>query len=266
MGNQSGPSVFAEQCAYWHLLTALNKPQDPQVLAVRGFLARDPAAGLDAGGFAPGYLLDGSPDLEPGATGAYALVFRDARGAQLAREGFNVTFASSEGDPVHLVDFGFLVELPRGAARLELTGPSGVMASQDIPANPPTVRITAPGEGARVGLGQFEVAWDANAPPGANLTATLQVSDDDGATWQTVAADTTSRNATVPREFLRPGVMYTLRVLVSDGVLSGSADSHFGTPLPEGPPAKGLPAADAALLAAAFVVAAGIAARRRRKA
>ena len=82
----------------------------------------------------------------------------------------------------------------------------------------------------------FSFAWE---PPAAEaeaskLTYNVQVSTDDGQSWQTVAVGRTSPDVTVDRTQFEPGARVTVRVVATDGFTNTVADTEtFSVDEPE---------------------------------
>jgi hypothetical protein len=130
------------------------------------------------------------------------------------------------------------VPRPANVARLELVGPTGVLDVRDVPAHAPTVHVNA----TRAADGGADVSWTVDAP---NATSFVQVSGDGGQTWDLVAPSTNGTSLHLAADRLSPG-QSTLRVVASDGVLSGEATATLGTPLPATTPASSTPTATTA--------------------
>jgi hypothetical protein len=70
-------------------------------------------------------------------------------------------------------------------------------------------------------------AWDSPAEAGeANLTYNVQVSTDEGQTWQTVAVGATSPDVNIDRTQFGPGARVTVRVIATDGFTNTVAHSE----------------------------------------
>jgi hypothetical protein len=63
-------------------------------------------------------------------------------------------------------------------------------------------------------------AWDAPAPAPSGVIYNVQVSTDEGHTWQTVAVGRTSPDAAIDRTQFPPGTKFTVRVVATDGFTS----------------------------------------------
>ncbi len=118
-----------------------------------------------------------------------------------------------------------------GVVRVEIRFGGEVIASQAASANPPAVTILTPTDGSVLPDGPFNVTWDGTDPDGDDLTYNLFYSNDGGANWQVLATGLQEEEIELDTDQL-PGGSGQVRVVVSDGFLSGQADSGvFDVPL-----------------------------------
>lgn len=258
---------WVEQCTFWHLLTALKSRVDPPMFAVRGVVAR-PDSGPEIGLLDRGFTVDGIPDLDESGAGAYAIVLRDAAGDALATYGFDLSFEDDRDEALPIVSFGFGVPRHPDAATVELVGPDGALDTRAVSANAPTVTVRAPADRAEVALvdGALAVAWSGADLDGDALTYAAFVSPDGGASWFDVAVDTNATNVTMDARLLGDGGgERLLRVVATDGVLSGEHVVAFTLPAGASVAGEGrTPAPGAALVALALIGVAWAARRPRR--
>jgi hypothetical protein len=118
-----------------------------------------------------------------------------------------------------------------GTAKVEIRYQGQVVASRTVSANAPTVTLTAPTTGAQIPDGPFQVAWNGSDQDADTLTYSLLFSQDNGVTWETLAAGLSGNSQELNTDQL-PGGPVLLRVAVSDGLLSGQDTSGaIGLPL-----------------------------------
>lgn len=240
MGNASADKLYwIEQCTYWHLLRALERPVDPPVLGVVATVERG-SAGTTAT-FEPGYSFDSESDLDANETGAFALVLRDAADAELARYAFDVADATDAGVPLRIVGISHRVPHHPAARSLALEEQGRELARVAVPERAPVVTVEEPADGATVAdalSAGVEVRWrvDATAAEQMVLLST------DGASWSPVGVRVAGASFRIPADALVPGATHHVRVVASDGVLSGEDDARFvvpqgarPTPTPTGP-------------------------------
>jgi len=93
--------------------------------------------------------------------------------------------------------------------------------------SPPVVTLINPLSGGRRN-GQITFAWSASDPNGDQLTAHVELSDDKGTTWQTLASGLTSESYDWDSSAVPDQEEYLARVVVSDGLLTtASAPARF---------------------------------------
>jgi hypothetical protein len=114
-----------------------------------------------------------------------------------------------------------------GAVRVEILGPSGLMAAVQSGANPPTVTLLAPNGGETL-VGDVAVSWTASDSDGDPLTFNVQYSPDNGASWELLAHNLTGASITLPAADFVAGSQGRVRVWVSDGIHTAS-DQSDGT-------------------------------------
>jgi hypothetical protein len=175
--------------------------------------------------------------------GDYAIVLRDGAGVELARYPFTPgeihmgpPLPGEPEDEPHLLEIAEQVPYVQGTERLEIEGPGGaLLASVSAGAQPPTISVIAPTGGETLAGDVTQVAWTASDPDGDPLTFLVQYSPDHGANWQTLAFPTAETSPAIPTENIQGGPEVRLRVLASDGVHTGWAETGPVT-VPNRPP------------------------------
>jgi hypothetical protein len=74
--------------------------------------------------------------------------------------------------------------------------------------------------------GNLALTWDAQHAPASTVTYSVQVSTDEGKTWQTVAVHQPAPTAEVDLTQFRPAKKVLVRVIASDGFSSHATSSH----------------------------------------
>lgn len=236
------PDRWIEQCTYHNLLHGLRTIQDPTLVGVRGWIAKDGT--LEMAAFEPGMTFAGGPDREPGGEGRFAIVLLDGDGATLAEHRFDHPFTDDHGRERPMISFTMAIERPAGLARIELRGESGLLASRVVTPNTPTLTLSAPDASASPPAGQpLRVAWSASDADGDALTYGVAFSPDEGETWYDVDFDINTTEILVPPEFLALGSAPVVRVMATDGVNSAEVDRPLGprVPTPTPPPTGAAP-------------------------
>ncbi|MEZ4645650.1 MAG: hypothetical protein R3E31_23440 [Chloroflexota bacterium] len=134
--------------------------------------------------------------------------------------------------------FMALLPLDTAAARVELVNTSGTpqsLISMGSGTAVPTVSITAPSGGSTVGS-TLTVTWDSDDADGDALRHTVRYSNDNGATWQVLVAETPFSTFTISSDGL-PGSsgQSRIQVIASDGLHSATATSDAFTLTPKAP-------------------------------
>ena len=123
--------------------------EDPEALLVRGRITADDQVSLD-----PFLVLANSVlDLRPDGDGDHLIVLYDSSGDVVSRWAFTpsfMTFPPSPGLPQAETEiyFSYRVQWQEGVRRVEILDLDGqVLASRDVTANAPQVRVTSPSGG-----------------------------------------------------------------------------------------------------------------------
>jgi hypothetical protein len=227
------PPLWITQCTYWNLVKELQKKQDPELLLVRGRIAR--SGDLAIGELFPAYQMKGFSDPVFPASNDWAIVTWSESGAELGRFPFAPEWTSSyhgEGDQETPVDRGILSFAHRvpalpGVAQIDLEGPTGLLDSQRFSANAPIVTITSPKSDAQAKAndGNVEVEWDGNDPDGDELLYSTFYSSDGGETWHVGTFEQTESVHQIGVDL--EVSQHLVKVIATDGVRSTEALVEF---------------------------------------
>jgi hypothetical protein len=113
-----------------------------------------------------------------------------------------------------------VVPFKPGTRRISLTGSDRKIDSARVSRHSPTVRLLKPKRGKRLGK-KVKLSWRARDADGGRLTTTVLYAAD-GKHYVPVANDLRRRSARVDLRELGGGRRAALRVVVSDGVLTGT--------------------------------------------
>lgn len=173
-----------------------------------------PAQGT--GKFATILQLPAPVDLVPPPSGPYTLRFEGAGGAVLATYTFTPN-PVSDGSPQSL--FSLLLPWNAATQKIVLLQGNKVLDQRAAHGAAPTVTLTAPTPGTNwEGNGTANIAWTAS--PSAQEFA-IQYSRDGGETWQTLITGLQGKSYQVSLASLGGSDSALLRVLASDGFLTG---------------------------------------------
>lgn len=121
--------------------------------------------------------------------------------------------------------------------RIEVRHGATVLATRLVSENQPSVTVTAPAGGDTVGAGGLTVSWSASDPDGDTLSATVLYSRDGGANYKPLRLHIPGTSINIPASELGYTTQGKIRVIVSDGVLTGQDDSEGVFTAPNQPPA-----------------------------
>jgi hypothetical protein len=204
-----------------------NFPVDPtgDFLAVSATI--DPSAGTARGMRAMRMTQVGEiPNRVPGA---YELRQYDGSGTLLGSDAFTPLTTNAHTTRDLLVDE--VVNFRPGTRRVALWSQAlgRELASVPVSANAPTATLVSPAANSTLpSSGPVTVAWTAADADGGALSASILASDDAGATWRPLVTGVIGTSTTIDGSDLRGShgaPTGRLRVVVSDGVLTGTGDS-----------------------------------------
>ena len=193
------------------------------------------------------YRLTAPKVLVPSAPGAYAIRLVDGAGMTLASYPFTPRVDTEDPDNVSEPQL-VMEQVPfvAGTAKVQIVSGAAVLAQRTVSANAPTVAVTAPAGGETIDANGLTVSWTAADADGDALVATVLYSRDGGATYAPLRLHLTTATVVIPLDELGGTTQGKVRVLVSDGVNTGQADSPGFFTVPNQPPAAQIvtPAAD----------------------
>jgi hypothetical protein len=181
----------------------------------------------------PIYRLTAPAVLASSAPGPFAIRLIGAGGSVLATYPFTPRMDTE--DPEDLSKPLLVMEqvpFVAGATRIQIVTGAGVLAERAISAHAPTVTVTAPTGGETVDNAGLTVSWTASDRDGDALVATVLYSRNGGASYAPLRLHLTGTGVVIPLAELGGTTQGKVRVIVSDGVNTGQADSagFFGVP------------------------------------
>lgn len=160
---------------------------------------------------------------EPGA-GPYSLELQNGAGSVLFLRRFDPRDPYDGTDP-DSGTFNEILPFAPGTARIVFRRQGEVVRTVEISPHAPTVTLLKPNGGENWdGAGPYTVAWHAEDLDGGPLTTNVLYSADNGATWQPLAVNVQGDHLQVDAGNLPGAEQARVRVRVSDGVNTTSAD------------------------------------------
>lgn len=131
--------------------------------------------------------------------------------------------------------FGVAVPFHASAQTLQILAPGGAVKwSQTVSSHAPVVSNVTLAAATSPITGMATLSWQAEDGDGDTLTYDIHYSVDGGAHWQPVLFDVETSNVSIDTDTL-PGGSARFRVLASDGVNTGYADSADSAVMQKGP-------------------------------
>lgn len=237
--------------------TAGGRELAPALLAADSVLAVSalvtPTAGLatydllytvPAGVIPDNKLIDTAATTLVTEDGPYTLRLLDANQNTLGL----LNFALPDADGPPWIDTGggssfvLVMPYPDGTAHVALEQGAVEVARRTASAHAPAVRVLEPNGGESY-AGSLTIRWEASDLDGDALSFVVQYSPDQGQTWRVVESDTTATTLDVSDTSHLPGtngLTALVRVIASDGLLSGSDISNRPFSLRPNPPLAGI--------------------------
>ncbi len=203
-------------------LIRLNQRPDPQVILLRGAIAKDGAATLE-----PWYRFESLLDVPLNNPGAYTVAYLDAAGQPLGETGFDLAPGelTDGGGPLDKTPFSRLIPDVPGTRKIALKKGSQVLAERAATASSPTVRVLGPNGGERFKPGDtLKVTWESADADGNALEHAVLFSRDAGQTWLPLTLDHPEREFSFTVQEADATKDARVKVLVTDG-FNGAEDS-----------------------------------------
>jgi len=196
----------------------------PQSLIISGLVDKNGSVILD-----DLYIIDGSQESEI-PTGPYSLKLLDSGDGVLFEKTFDVSFLLLSDPPIELNTTGFVFTVPfsEGTHKIQIDFNGQTRATRLVSSNTPTTSFTVPSGGEEWSATET-VTWNASDLDGDDLSFVLQYSTDNGLTWNPLAIDLNEQNFELDTGYLTPSEEYKLKVIATDGVLTGEATSNTFT-------------------------------------
>jgi hypothetical protein len=185
-----------------------------------------------SGTLEPILVLPGLP-VTPTLSGDYTIEIENGAQETLLSVSFMAVFTDAEGVPLDTVYFSYQLPVPGNAAKILLKH-NGLVLDTIVPSlNPPSVEVTAPGDGDSWS-GQETIRWSASDADSDPLHFTILYSPDEGGNWYPVATNLTGDEYTVELGRLPGGTGGKIQIIVTDGFHTVQVQSAgtFTVPFP----------------------------------
>jgi Divergent InlB B-repeat domain len=160
--------------------------------------------------------------VQPGST--YSLLARDASGHVVATAGAVSLLVHGDWTTPVILIFGKIAA--RGVREIDVLHDGIVVGRIDASAHAPTVAITSPGRGARIGGPRGAVVrWRSHDSDGDRLTAMVRYSPDGGRTWRSIYSGPDTGSVKLPSYLLSASREARVRIYTSDGFYTAIATS-----------------------------------------
>ncbi len=184
-----------------------------------------------------------STDILPDTTGTLMIRAVDAGGATISSQKLNVEFwiLSTPPNPIREIDpapFEGALRLPAAAAKVQIVQNGSVIYEVPVSTHAPVVTSVSP-VSEQLLSGPYTVSWVASDLDGDALTATVEYNadvTDPKSEWIVLEGDLDGSSYALDFQDLPGSGTARIRVRVTDGILSGSAESAIFS-VPAKPPA-----------------------------
>lgn len=201
-----------------------------------------------------GYLYKANAGLQiPLAKGPYAVELLNVDNTTIISQTFLVNFSSeydghngpeglntappfSPGDN-NMQNVSFIMPWVAGTTSVRLTYQGQTLDQKNVSANPPQVLFTSPTTAETWQAGSTHLlTWQALDIDGDTLEYSLFYSKDGGALWNLLAADLTDPSYSLQTDTMPGGSDIRFRLVASDGVLVGIAETDQSVTIPNHAP------------------------------
>jgi hypothetical protein len=169
----------------------------------------------------PFQIIATAREKSSGTKGEYAVDLLRADGQLLTSYRFDPREITHSG----ALGFSELVPWKAGTKRILLRRGKVVLAERSVSPNKPTVRITRPKRGERLGKNGI-ISWEASDIDGDKLTYSVFLNPGTGSQWSPVATDVTTTSIVVDASSLSGSTKARVRVRATDGVNTTEVESN----------------------------------------
>ncbi|MFH1663541.1 MAG: LamG-like jellyroll fold domain-containing protein, partial [archaeon] len=154
----------------------------------------------------------------------------DVNGQNIGDYNFAVSFIIQTNPPTESNYSSFLLGVPfsEDINSVQVICNGELKAERFVSANAPSVSFVSP-SGGEQWTGDNLIEWTASDLDGDDLEYVLQYSDDNGSTWNPLGMHVTDTNFTFDVGMVDGNTSYKIKVIATDGVLTGEAISNTFT-------------------------------------
>jgi hypothetical protein len=191
-----------------------------KVIGIRGMIFENGTTILD-----PWYRIESKIDIPLDNPGNVRIQYYDINDKKIAETGFNYEPTCLVNGEIHCFDFmGFLLRIPDigDFKKIVFLRDSQFLSEKIVSSNPPIVKILYPNGGEVFRNNEsITMKWESSDLDGDDLTFMIQISDDDGNTWNIRSFDIPT-NEFEFRFYHLESDSVLIRVIASDGINTSS--------------------------------------------
>jgi hypothetical protein len=206
-----------------HMSTAPDQAGSPAEAVAAEYLLVSGLINLDGTGSFDAFnrQVQTNPLENPPAGTDYCLELYDTGGTRLSSTCFDVSFGFGDSTtPMTTAPFALTVPYPPATRQIVLKHGATVVASRTVSNSAPTVSASVSGGGP-----VKTITWTATDPDGDTLSYSVLYSADNKQSWFALATDLTATPYSLDTGLLPGGSSAFVRMVVTDGVNSGSGDA-----------------------------------------
>ena len=191
-----------------------------KVIGIRGMIFENGTTILD-----PWYRIESKIDIPLDNPGNVRIQYYDINDKKIAETGFNYEPTCLVNGEIHCFDFmGFLLRIPDigDFKKIVFLRDSQFLSEKIVSSNPPIVKILYPNGGEVFRNNEsITMKWESSDLDGDDLTFMIQISDDDGNTWNIRSFDIPTNEFEFGFYHLESDSVL-IRVIASDGINTSS--------------------------------------------
>jgi hypothetical protein len=198
---------------YEILLGKFKKVGDPEAIYMGGIIFENDTTLLTTWSI----FSTSVPDVPPGNSGNFQILFLDDMGSVIDQTGLNVSSIYLPGE--FITPFSFTVEYPSSTRQVQLWLDDNLIVEKNVSLNPPSISDVSPHGGEIFTAGDnCLISWTGSDIDGDQLTYDVFYSADGGAHWIPLAFDLNQTTLLWDTSNMAKGSDYLVRVIANDGL------------------------------------------------